>query len=262
MHTIKEIGEQDMLDKETCKKLAKELKIDLFTILREYLQLLFLKYFYLKKDSEKVYFKGETALRFLLGSFRFSEDLDFSTSLSPRTLSKLIEKTIEDLSKEGIAVSFKKRKTLSDSFSGRIFQKQEGYSFPLTIRVDFSLREKSIKFENSYIETVFPVSAYPLVTHLSFEEIMSEKIRALFIRGKGRDIFDIWFLLTKKVPINWELINKKMLIYNKKVTLEKLISAIKNIPDEEIESDLTRFLPLSHRDMVKSIKDITLKKLE
>jgi len=91
---------------------------------------------------------------------------------------------------------------------------------------------------------------------------MSEKIRAIFIRGKGRDIFDIWFQLTNKVPINWKLVNKKMLICNKKVTLEKLISVIKNIPDEEIESDLTRFLPLSHRNIVKSIKDLTLKKLE
>lgn len=63
-----------MLDEEACKNLAKELKIDLFTVWREYLQLLFLKYFYAGKNTEKVYFRGGTALRFLFGSFRFSED--------------------------------------------------------------------------------------------------------------------------------------------------------------------------------------------
>ena len=70
-----------MLDKETAQDLSKKLNIDLFTIYREYLQLLFLKYFYNQKETDKVYFKGGTALRFLFGSFRFSEDLDFTTLL-------------------------------------------------------------------------------------------------------------------------------------------------------------------------------------
>lgn len=177
-----------MLDEEACKNLAKELKIDLFTVWREYLQLLFLKYFYAGKNTEKVYFRGGTALRFLFGSFRFSEDLDFSSNLSSLVIEKLIEKTLENLNKEGINVGFKERKTLGDSYSGRIFQKLEGYNFPLTIRMDFSLREKPVEVENSYVETIFPVTAYPLVTHLSSAEMLSEKIRALLIRRKGRVI--------------------------------------------------------------------------
>lgn len=251
-----------MLDEEACKNLAKELKIDLFTVWREYLQLLFLKYFYAGKNTEKVYFKGGTALRFLFGSFRFSEDLDFSSNLSSLVIEKLIEKTLENLNKEGINVGFKERKTLGDSYSGRIFQRLKGFNFPLTIRMDFSLREKPVEVENSYVETIFPVTAYPLVTHLSSAEMLSEKIRALLIRRKGRDVFDIWFLLTKKVPINWKLVNKKMLIYNKNASPEELISVIKNISDDEIKADLARFLPLSHREIVARIKNLTLKKIE
>ena len=34
------------------------------------------------------------------------------------------------------------------------------------------------------------------------------------------------------------------------------------IPDDEIKADLTRFLPLSHREIVKRIKILTIKKLE
>lgn len=44
----------------------------------------------------------------------------------------------------------------------------------------------------------YPISPYPLVVHLSKEELLAEKIRALFVRGKPRDLFDLWFLLTKK----------------------------------------------------------------
>jgi len=71
-----------MLDKDTAQDLSRELRIDLFTVYREYLQLLFLKYFYNQKESQKIYFKGGTALRFLYGSFRFSEDLDFTSAYS------------------------------------------------------------------------------------------------------------------------------------------------------------------------------------
>ena len=251
-----------MLDRETAQRLAKDLKIDLFTVWREYLQLLFLKYFYAKGNTEKVYFKGGTALRFLFGSFRFSEDLDFSTLLDSLKLEKLIQETVKDLNKEGEVVKFKERKTIGNSFSGRLFQKIPEFRFPLTIRLDFSLRENPSEIENSYVETVFPVSAYPLVTHLSSAEIMSEKIRALFIREKGRDIFDVWFLLTKKVPVDWKLVSKKMLIYNKKVNVEKFISVVRNMPDEEIRADLTRFLPINHRDIVSKIRELVLEKIE
>jgi len=50
-----------MLEKGVALQLSRELKIDLFTIYREYLQILFLKYFYGQKESQKIYLKGGTA---------------------------------------------------------------------------------------------------------------------------------------------------------------------------------------------------------
>ena len=88
-----------MLDGTIAQSLAKKLKIDLFTAYREYLQLLFLKYFYTQKESEKVYFKGGTALRFLYDSFRFSEDLDFTSLLPEKKIKVLINETLQDLNK-------------------------------------------------------------------------------------------------------------------------------------------------------------------
>lgn len=251
-----------MIDKETLQDLAKELKIDYFTVSREYLQLLFLKYFYSQKESEKVYFKGGTALRFLFGSFRFSEDLDFTSLLTKSKLKILINKTLQDLNKEAGEISFLEEKTITDAFTGRIFQKLNEYNFPLTIRLDFSLREKSFLTETSYLETVFPVGPFPQISHLKIEELMAEKVRAILTRNKGRDIFDLYFLLSKQVPIGWKLVNKKMALYKKTADRDKLIKAISDFPQEEIRNDLTKFLPLTHRNLVDKIKELTLDKLK
>lgn len=251
-----------MLDKETAQDLSKKLNIDLFTIYREYLQLLFLKYFYTKKESEKVHFKGGTALRFLYGSFRFSEDLDFNTLFKEEKIKYLIDKTLKDLNREVEGITFKKTKSIANSFSGRIFQENPEFKFALTVRLDFSLREKPFLIETSYIETIFPVGPYPQVTHLKIEELMAEKIRAILTRTRGRDIFDLWFFLSRNIKIDWNLVNKKMALYKKKADPAKLIKAVQDIPREEIKTDLTKFLPLNDRNLVEKIKDLTLEKLK
>ena len=48
---------------------------------REYIQHLFLSHFYRHSDSDKIYFKGGTALRIIYRSPRFSEDLDLAQLL-------------------------------------------------------------------------------------------------------------------------------------------------------------------------------------
>ena len=64
-----------MITKEQIKELSKSKRINQDTILREYLQILFLKILYGEKLSQKIYFKGGTAIHLLLGSSRFSMDL-------------------------------------------------------------------------------------------------------------------------------------------------------------------------------------------
>ncbi|HAR37076.1 MAG TPA: hypothetical protein DCR87_09325 [Acidobacteria bacterium] len=252
-----------MLEKDIALQLSRELKIDLFTIYREYLQILFLKYFYRQKKSQKIYFKGGTALRLLYGSFRFSEDLDFTSLVKKEELKELINKSINELSVEVAGVRFKKTESIADSFSGRIFQELPEFKIPLTIRLDFSLREKPVlSVDSSYLETIFPVSPYPHVSHFKPEEMLAEKIRAVLTRCRGRDVFDFWFLLSKRVPVDWNLVNKKMTIYKKKVSKKDLLRALEGFPQDEIKNDLTRFLPMSHRNLIKEIKNLTLEKIE
>lgn len=252
-----------MLTDKKVQKLAKELKIDTFTVRREYLQLLFLKYFYAENNTDQVFFKGGTALRLLYDSFRFSEDLDFTSVLGKEKLRKTIEKSLKKLQKEVSDLSFKEQESIADSYTGKIYQQLEELDFPLTVRLDFSMREEPYRTDSSLIETQFPVSPYPQVSHLTIEEILAEKVRAVTVRVRGRDIFDLWFILSKKVDIDWKLVEKKMDLYeDRTATPETLIERINGISQKKIKNDLAKFLPASHRNLTEEIKDMALEKLE
>lgn len=244
---------------------AKEAKIDSITIAREYWQLLFLQRLYLMNGCEKIYFKGGTAIRFLLHSFRFSEDLDFTTIGKKAETENLLKSVFSFFIKKGsVDLEFKKEKVLQkfeeESIKYRFLFKPAGLSQKTSIRIDISLREKPLTKEQTVIVPFdYPISPYPLVVHLKIEEIMAEKIRALFIRGKPRDLFDLWFLLTKKISLDKELINKKFKIYPKLIfNMKKLENIVYNYNEKEIKTDLNQFLPINYREFYKKIKNETL----
>lgn len=249
-----------MLSKRQVEKFSKHFKIDHFTIYREYLQILFLKYFYTLKETDQVYFKGGTAIRLLLDSFRFSEDLDFTSLLEIKEMKRVVDRALKGVQKE-VDVEFKRIDSPSRTFTGKIYQNIEEFSFPLTVRLDFSMREEPQFVENSVLETIFPVSPYPRVSNLAPKEMLAEKVRAILSRESGRDLFDLWFLLSKKVELDWKLVNIKMEIYNRKANSQDLIEAIKERSKKEIESDLNKFLPRSERDLSEKVKDLILEKI-
>ena len=61
-----------MIERKIITDLARKFDIDEYSILREYIQLLFLRDFYQISDSASVFFKGGTLIHLLLRSFRFS----------------------------------------------------------------------------------------------------------------------------------------------------------------------------------------------
>lgn len=81
-----------MITQDTIKNLVTRYHTNELNIMREYFQHLFLSYFYKLEGAENILFKGGTALRFIYGSPRFSEDLDFSVfNIKPYKLKKSIE---------------------------------------------------------------------------------------------------------------------------------------------------------------------------
>lgn len=246
------------------EKAAKE-KIDRITILREYWQFLFLQKLYEQKQSADIYFKGGTAIRFLFGSFRFSEDLDFNSSLGQKTLVSTIEAVFEEL-KKGVAeeITLRKERAILDSIRFRLVFFHRFTTQANSIRIDISTREKSLTREETVLTPFdYPISPYPLVIHLGSEEILAEKLRALLIRGKARDIFDVWFLLTKNIPVNNKMIVKKMKIYpKKKFDFQKIIKKIKDFAEEELKQDLSQFLPENYRQFYEKLPKLTIELIE
>jgi predicted nucleotidyltransferase component of viral defense system len=251
-----------MIERELIINLARKFNIDEYSILREYLQLLFLRDFYGFPKSTNVYFKGGTAIHFLIGSFRFSEDLDFTTAISRKDTKQLVRATVE---KSNLEVPGLESKILSDTINSlvcRLSFPTELSIRPLTINIEFSFREKPLTRKISLIESELPVSPYPLVVHFDFEEILAEKVRAVLTRNQGRDIFDFWFLLSKGIKINTRFIKSKMSFYGQEFSNDRLKKAIDGITTQSLKDDLEKFLPKSHRKMISELKTLLLNKIE
>ena len=59
----------------------------------EALQLILLDNLYAQSGSQHIIFQGSTALRWVYGGMRFSEDLDFVTGLPVEDVDKILNKT-------------------------------------------------------------------------------------------------------------------------------------------------------------------------
>lgn len=109
----------------------------------------------------------------------------------------------------------------------------------------------------------YPISPYPLVVYLAGEEILAEKFRALLVRGKARDIFDIWFLLTKGVGVNKSYLEEKMKLYPEKdYNFSKIIEKIKGFEKKDLKKDLNKFLPENYREFYRELPEKTVEMLK
>ena len=69
----------------------------------ELLQLLLLDNLYAQSGSERIIFQGGTALRWVHGGMRFSEDLDFVTDLTRKGIETVLAKTYPQVVKSCLA---------------------------------------------------------------------------------------------------------------------------------------------------------------
>lgn len=226
--------------------LASFFRIDKFTVFREYLQLVFLNYFYAQPQAGKVYFKGGTAIHLLFDSPRFSEDLDFSTVLSPADAGQLIRKTEAEMRREIPEIKIVLWHRGKQGIRFKLIYKSADFKYPMAIRIDISF-EKPFRLASSPLVTRFPIGLFPVVSHLAVEEIMAEKVRALLERAKGRDVFDLWFLLSKNYAIDQDLASQKI---GRKIFMPELRRKIANFPDKKLKLDLDQFLPAPMRKIV------------
>lgn len=237
-----------MITREQVLEISKKKKINETVIFREYLQLLFLNKLYSYPKSQNVFFKGGTAIHLIYKAPRFSEDLDFTVNMPEKDFLSFILNVFEDIKKEE-SLQFKERKTIS----GKRFLITASIldlSYKIFINLDFSFREKALRPE----KTIIKIEDYPLlftnyVIHLSKEEIFAEKIRALMTRKKGRDLYDLWYLIDLGVNFEESLVKEKLKYYQiKSINHSQIIERLDSFTEKEFINDLRPFVPFTERE--------------
>ncbi len=245
-----------MLSQSQIIELGKRFEISDIVIFREYTQLLFLKELMNQNYAKNIFFKGGTAIRLLFGGERFSEDLDFSVQGSADLFVPIFQEFCDGLEKRW-DWKFNKRNThigqtwvLSTSMSNQT---------PCFVKLDFSFREQILMPEKSIISTFYPIVFTSYINHLSKEEILSEKIRAVMTRKKGRDLYDLWFLLSQSVELQQELIEEKLNYYHlSSFKAEDLMLRIKTFDPKQFILDIRPFISRSKREKLKEFFNFML----
>jgi predicted nucleotidyltransferase component of viral defense system len=201
-----------MIDSQRLREISKLFEMRPWQQEKHYLQSLILT---IVSDYPLV-FRGGTYLWLFHGLSRFSEDLDFTARGTikkdfPEFISNSLIlygyeneiKRIKD-NEHGISVRFMINGPLHTSNKDRC-----------VIYVEVSGREK-VLLPGIPLKIDFPQYDIPVKTlsGMNLDEVGSEKVRAILTSEKGRDIFDLYYLIhNKEIKFNVELVNGKLAFY-------------------------------------------------
>ncbi len=217
------------------------------SLLREYLQYKILAIIFVSEYAGKLAFLGGTALRIVYENSRFSEDIDFDNfGLTDAEFEQTAQKVKTGLEAEGFKVEI--------DFTGR-----EAYRcnvrFPnvlfgsglsphqdekILIQID-SLAHGFVYQPERKILNKFDVFTEIFVTQRDL--LLSQKINAAVNRkrAKGRDFYDIVFLLSFTKP-NYQYLQAKMGIGDPEALRTKLIELSGKLDFKQLARDVEPFL--------------------
>ena len=219
-------------------------------ILREYLQVIILNSIYKHNLGKSIFFMGGTALRFFYNMPRFSEDLDFNTSrLNFGEFREILEGVKKGLLKEGFSseVSSERRGNL---YIGELYFQDLMRLYGITDKRGLDLMIKIEVYMPAWgLETepgVLSLYGYNFSSVLLAKgNLISEKLCALFNRKRGRDIYDILFMLKRKFPFN-----ENVLVSNEIEGLprELILGYLTKLPEKELESLANQVKPFLFKE--------------
>ncbi len=243
-----------MLTKAQIQRLAQRHHIGMQAQERDYIQHLLL--FLLYTRSQEMVFKGGTALRLVMRGNRYSEDLDFNGSGEVPAMCRLWEGVVSGLGDYGIQAEMR-----------NAWVSNVGYSFDVScrgplydgrdrskckVRVDINLRQEEVETRRELVVSEYDDVRPFVVTVLTPEHMLAEKVRALLVRGKPRDLYDIWLLLNQGVKLDRALIERKLALYGVAFSTEMLDDALDKAR-ADWERDLRPLLPqfVSYEEVVQ-----------
>ncbi len=232
-----------MIAENAIAQLTQKLQTTRLNIVREYVQHLFLSYFYQQPYTDTVYFKGGTALRIIYQSPRFSQDLDFSAlGQDTRLIEEAITQTVKEIAREGITIEVKESKKTSGGYlailHGRLFGER------VAVHLEVSQRAGRKRGDVATIVSDF-LPPYTLM-ELARKDLVAEKIQALMTRGKARDYYDLYFIL-----------RANLLPAGEKRVLDAVAHTVR-ATHLNFEKEVGLFLPKSHWSVIRNFKQVLL----
>lgn len=182
-------------------------------------------------------FKGGTAALMFYGLNRFSVDLDFDL-LDEKKEDYLFER-IERITKKYCRIKKSERKRFSLLFLLSYEDQTRN------IKIEINRREFGSRYE---LKTYLGISMLVVVR----EDMFAHKLMAMYERvGKtSRDIYDVWFFLEHRFPINKEIIEKRAGMPFQKL-LQKCVEQLMKMNNRNILDGLGDLLTQSQKDWAR-----------
>ena len=201
-------------------------------ILKEYIQCQALEYLSRQPEAAEMYFIGGTCLRLVHGINRFSEDLDFDCkNLDQDKFLRLTDNLAAYLIKSGYKVEVKdKESDKLTAFRRSIYFPELLYSMHLSgyrdkrflLKVEAQDQKIDYPFETVFLNRcgfLFPLKVAPISV------LCAMKVMAVLNRGKGRDFYDLMFLLQRTEP-DYSFLEQKRGISDKSQLNAELIKTV------------------------------------
>ena len=183
-------------------------------------------------------FKGGTAAVMFYGLNRFSVDLDFD----------LLDETKQDIVFEKLIKIVATHGDIKESHIKRfsLFCLLSYEDKARNVKVEVNRRQFGSRYE---IKTYLGVSMPVMVQ----ADMFAHKLMAMHERiGKtSRDIYDVWFFLNNRFPINKEIVEKRALMPFDQL-IDKCIDQLEKLNDRRILDGVGEFLTPSQKDWAKA----------
>lgn len=164
---------------------------------------------------ERLAFRGGTALHklFLTPAARYSEDIDL-VQIKAEPFGAIIDRIRKQLSFLGTPRI--KQRQHNNTITYRIRSEDD---VPIKLKIEVNTREHfsvyGLQDIPTHLESEWGEGSALVLTY-GLDELLATKLRALYQRKKGRDLFDLWYALK-----------------NAKVDVEQVIQAFKHYMKEE-----------------------------
>ena len=186
--------------------IAKESRFDRY-MLKEYLQLMILDHLATTPYINKVSFIGGTNLRLIQGIDRFSEDLDFDCKdLAEEEFIVMTDSVVNYLQQNNIDVETRdKANPKLTAYRRNLYFPQMLFDLRLTghreerLLLKIEAQDQGVDYQPE-VATVNRMGFFFNIQTPPLDVLCAMKFAAILARQKGRDFYDVIFLLSKTKP--------------------------------------------------------------